>query len=90
MKNEVSKPLMVGVILVVVLVVAVIGWKMFSSSSGNTAAGGGTLDASSREAHFKDHPGDRAVFESMNKGAAPPGGGAALPGRPAPGGSSGR
>lgn len=34
MKEEVSKPVMIGIIVAVVLVVALIGWKLTSDNSG--------------------------------------------------------
>ena len=74
MKGEVSKSLIFGILAVVVIVVAIVGWKVFGPSSGPGSAES-SQSASSREAHFKDHPGDKAVFDSMNKGAVAPGGG---------------
>ena len=74
MKQEVSQPLVIGIVVVVVIAVAIIGWKMFAPSAGGAPAGGGTASADARAQHFKDHPGDKAVFDSMNKGVASPSG----------------
>jgi hypothetical protein len=73
---------------VVVIVVAVIGWKVFAPS-GSSPTGGATENASAREAHFKEHPEHKAIFDSMNSKATPPGGGGAPAGRTRPAGSMG-
>lgn len=71
MKNEVGKPVIVGVIVVVLVIVAVIGWKVFAPGGG-APSGGGTKDTAARDAHFRAHPADKAVFDSMNSHSGGP------------------